>query len=58
VNLPEAQIEVYTAPTGKGKSAIYLDAVVYGREDEVPVKLEGNEVGRISVRDVLAWAID
>ncbi len=54
VNLPQSQIEVYSAPSGKGRSAAYRDVKVYGRDDHVPVVLEGKELGRIPVRDVLS----
>jgi Uma2 family endonuclease len=53
-NLPQSQIEVYSAPSGKGRSAAYRDVEVYGRDDQVPVILEGKELGRIPVRDVLS----
>ncbi len=54
VNLPQSQIEVHTAPSGKGRSAAYCDFTVYGRDDQVPVILEGKELRRIPVRDVLS----
>lgn len=53
VNLPARRIEVYTAPSGRGKSAGYRDVSIYGEDDEVPVVIEGRELGRIKVRDVL-----
>ena len=53
VNLPHRQIEVYTAPSGRGKSAEYRDVTIYGEDDEVPLVIEGRELGRIKVRDVL-----
>jgi Uma2 family endonuclease len=39
VNLPLAQIEVYTEPCGPGTSAAYTNFVAYGRDDSVPVVL-------------------
>jgi len=54
VNLPQSQIEVYSAPSGKGRSAAYRDVALYARDDLVPVVLEGKELGRIPVRDVLS----
>ncbi len=54
VNLPQAQIEVYMGPSGKGKSAAYANVGVYGRDDWVPVFLEGKELGGILVNEVLA----
>ncbi len=53
VNLPLKQIEVYSDPSGKGKAAGYRTAVTYGPQDQVPVVLDGRELGRIAVRDVL-----
>jgi Uma2 family endonuclease len=53
VNLPLRQIEVYTSPSGRGKSAAYQGAATYGADDEIPVSLEGRELGRIKVRAVL-----
>ncbi len=53
LNLPQRQIEVYSTPSGRGKAASYRDSQVYGQDDEVPVTLEGRELGRIKVKDVL-----
>jgi Uma2 family endonuclease len=53
VNLPQRQIEVYASPSGRGQSAAYQDVKIYGPDDEVPVTLEGCEVGRIKVRNIL-----
>ncbi len=54
VNLPLRQVEVYTAPAGRGKSAGYRDIKIYGADEEVPLVLEGRELGRIKVSEVLA----
>ena len=54
VNLPLRQIEVYSAPAGRGKSAGYRDIKIYGPDQEVPLILEGRELARIKVSDVLA----
>ena len=53
VNIAERRIEVYTAPSGKGKAAKYAERKDYGPEDEVPVIIEGQEVGRIKVSEIL-----
>jgi Uma2 family endonuclease len=53
VNLPLRQIEVYTAPSGRGKSAGYRDVTIHGEDDEVPLIIEGRELVRIKVREVL-----
>ncbi len=54
VNLVSRQIEVYTAPGGRGRSAGYRNCVVYGADEEVPVAIEGREFGRVRVSEVLA----
>lgn len=53
VNLIERCIEVYTNPTGPGAKPDYRDRVVYGENAEVPVVLDGKEIGRLKVRDLL-----
>jgi Uma2 family endonuclease len=54
VNVPLSRIEIYTEPSGKGKSAAYASVKVYEKGDEVPVLLDGRELGRFKVSDVLA----
>jgi Uma2 family endonuclease len=53
INLSKRQIEVYTGPTGRGMAARYRACVLYGADAEVPVVIDGCEVGRIAVRDIL-----
>jgi Uma2 family endonuclease len=53
VNLSSRRLEVYEHPDGRGQTAAYRDAATYGPDDEVPLVLDGREVGRISVRDLL-----
>ena len=53
VNLNKAQIEVYTDPIGRGKSATYRQAQTFAADAEVPVVIDGQDVGRIAVKDVL-----
>jgi Uma2 family endonuclease len=53
VNLIERRIEVYTNPSGAGEHPDYQQRQDYGENDEVPVVLDGKEVGRIRVRDLL-----
>ena len=53
VNLKQKRIEVYSQPEGRGKAAGFKEVAFYGPDDEVPVILEGQERGRIAVRDVL-----
>ena len=53
VNLPQRQVEVYTSPSGRGKSAAYRNVKTYGADEQVPVVVDGRELGRIAVRDIL-----
>jgi len=53
INLVERQIEVYTDPTGPAKKPDYREQRIYGLSDEIPVLLDGLEIGRILVREVL-----
>jgi hypothetical protein len=52
INLPESSIEVYTEPRA-GKQPHYQRRQDYGVKDTVPVVLEGHEIGRLAVRDLL-----
>jgi Uma2 family endonuclease len=54
VNLPLRQIEVYSQPAGRGNAAAYQVTAVYAASDEVPVILDGRELGRLKVSDVLS----
>lgn len=49
VNLPDRRIEVYSKPEG----ASFTVKEFFGPDDAVPVILDGREVGRVAVRDVL-----
>ncbi len=53
VDVNEPRIEVYSRPSGRGNAAKYLDCTIHGAEDEVPLIVEGREVGRFPVRDLL-----
>lgn len=53
VNIPERRIEVYSSPAGRGGAAQYRDRKDYGPNDEVPVMIEGREIGRIKVGDII-----
>ena len=53
VNLNRRLVEVHTLPFGKGKQAGYARCDVYQETDAVPVTLDGKEVGRIAVNDIL-----
>jgi Uma2 family endonuclease len=53
VNLIDRVVEVYTEPSGPGEQPDYRKNEAYAAADDVPVVLDGREVGRIAVRDLL-----
>jgi Uma2 family endonuclease len=53
INLPESQIEVYTSPAGEAEEPDYQQRQDYGPDDEVPIIIEGREVGRLLAREIL-----
>ncbi len=53
VNLQDGWLEVYTEPSGPAAVPGYGRRSDYGADDEVPVMLDGREVGRVAVRDLL-----
>jgi Uma2 family endonuclease len=53
VDLNRRLVEVRTQPIGKGKQAGYARCEVYQEGDQVPVVLDGQEVGRIVVSELL-----
>lgn len=54
VNLVEQQIEVYTQPDVSGEEATYMGRRDYNLSSQVSVMIEGNEVGRLNVGDLLS----
>lgn len=53
LDLNARRLEVFTRPTGRGASARYEDVALYGPDDQAPVVVDGSEVGRFRVADVL-----
>jgi Uma2 family endonuclease len=53
VNIPNQRIDVYTRPTGPIEQPRFESCQSFGPDDEVPVVLDGREVGRVAVKDVL-----
>jgi len=53
VNLPEQKLEVYTEPIDLSQEPTYQQRQDYSLSDEVSVAIEGREVGRLTVQDLL-----
>lgn len=53
VNIPDNQIEVYTNPSGPTANPQYQNQQVYRPGDLVPLVLDGQEVTRLAVVDLL-----
>jgi Uma2 family endonuclease len=53
VNLVEGKLEVYTAPTGAASNADYHHRRDYARCEEVPLVLDGREIARLAIGDLL-----
>ncbi|MBI3272364.1 MAG: Uma2 family endonuclease [Planctomycetes bacterium] len=53
LSLVDNRLEVYTGPTGPGPAPNYRVRAEHGREDMVPVILDGREIARIPVKDLL-----
>jgi Uma2 family endonuclease len=53
INLHERQIEVYRNPEGKGRAASYRECTAFQPGDEVPVFINGQDVGRVPFREIL-----
>ncbi|HEX8204307.1 MAG TPA: Uma2 family endonuclease [Isosphaeraceae bacterium] len=51
-NIPDRQIEVHTGPSGPSVPQGYTVCTVFRPGDEVPVVLDGIEVGRIAVDEI------
>jgi Uma2 family endonuclease len=53
VNLVDRQVEVYTDPTGPADKPDYRQRKDHGPAETVPVVVDGREVGRLTVGDLL-----
>ncbi len=53
VNLIDNRVEVYTDPTGPADQPTYRQHRDYGPADDLPLVIDGKEIGRIAVRDIL-----
>ena len=53
LDLRHRRLEVHTVPTGAGTAAHYQQVQTFGPDEEVPLVLDGREVGRFFVREIL-----
>lgn len=53
VNVVNRRIEVYAQPTGPCDEPTYNHRQDFAPGDDVPVRLEGNEIGRVRVSDLI-----
>jgi Uma2 family endonuclease len=53
VNLVNRRIEVYTVPRA-GKSPVYRQRRDFTADESIPIVLDGNEIARIPVREILS----
>jgi hypothetical protein len=53
---PDTVVEVWTEPTGRGRSARYAEVVRYTARagESVPIEVDGIERGRVPVADLIA----
>jgi Uma2 family endonuclease len=53
---PDTLIEVWTGPTGRGRSARYTDVIRYTARagESVPIELDGSEHGQVAMSDLVA----
>ncbi len=53
VNLAKRQIEVYRDPAGRGDEAAYRVVEIFDADGEIPVNLDGHEIGCFVVKGLL-----
>lgn len=53
VNVSQRQVEVYSHPTGSNEDPTYADRQDYAADSEVPVLVDGRQVGTIRVAELL-----
>ena len=53
INIPANRLEIYSDPTGPEPSPDYRRRTEFGPEDVIPLILDGREVARIAVGDIL-----
>jgi Uma2 family endonuclease len=53
VHVGKRQVEVYSDPQGRGRTALYRGIVIRKEGEQVPVVIDGQERGRLAVGDLL-----
>jgi Uma2 family endonuclease len=53
VHLEHRQVEVYRDPHGRGGKAKYRSVEIYRDDVEIPIVLDGQDLGRLAVREFL-----
>jgi Uma2 family endonuclease len=53
VNLIDRQLEIYTQPSGQAEQPDYAACQIIPADGELPVVIDGRELGRLAVKDVL-----
>jgi Uma2 family endonuclease len=53
LNLIDRRLEVFTNPTGASDAPGYGSETIYGADQQVPLALDGVELGRLLVHDLL-----
>jgi Uma2 family endonuclease len=53
INLPGSRVEVYTEPTGPGRTPRFRQRRYHGVAKTLPLILDGREIAQIPVRDLL-----
>ena len=53
VNLAERKIETYSQPVAGGREPAYANRLDYDSADSIPLIIEGREIARFAVNDLL-----
>jgi len=53
VDLGRRRLEIHSEPAGQGETAYYALAQILGQDDEVALVLDGREIARFAVREIL-----
>jgi Uma2 family endonuclease len=53
LDLNRRRLEIHSEPAGQGEAAYYARTQIFGPDDEVVLSLDGREVARFAVREIL-----